>query len=218
MTDIPIIFSGPMVRALLAGRKTRTRRLAWSGARRNIFGVEFPSPWRKVRPGDRLWVRESVRVPPPITDRLLRDGADTWPAIMYDADLDQQDRDWCSEHAWKSRPSIHMPRWASRLTLIVEATKIEPLQDISEEDVVAEGLATLSKDAGRTWKFGIADRDGLPGRDDDGWPWAHWSTDHKQAFARLWDSIHGEDAWSENPDVIALTFRVIAKNIDQVTP
>ena len=280
MTDRPILFSAPMVRALLDGRKTQTRRILnpqpptveqFRGA---DFGLDpavadgvklysqndyprlpkHPTKWDllgsvgvardagfpaqydvRFAKGDRLWVRESHRI-----STWHEDGA-VW--LTYDADgacsraLEPPDEEFVERLCRKldkagvpakdngfysddipegllRRVSIHMPRWASRLTLTVTDVRVERLQEISEEDARAEGLRKLSKDDGRLWKFGMADRDGLPGRDNDGWPWAHWSTDHRLAFAQLWDSINGEDAWAENPWVVALTFTVEKRNID----
>ena len=160
MADHPIIFSGPMVQALLAGRKTQTRRLAWReepGFATPMFGDTpvrhsgRPSPWQKVTPGDRLWVRESGHLlreaydSNPAQGDLYRDagfqhtvdGAIV-PARPYDASLSE----WVDDCQRANRPSIHMPRWASRLTLIVEAVKIERLQDISHKDAEAEGVVT----------------------------------------------------------------------------
>ena len=121
--------------------------------------------------------------------------------LQYPASYDG----WVSKH----RPSIHMPRWASRITLEIAGVRIERLQDISEEDAKAEGLSTVTKD-GRLYKWGIPDRDGLPGTDDDGWPWTQWDTDPRQAFRRLWDSIYGSDpakCWDANPWVWVNCFR-----------
>lgn len=211
MTDRPIIFRAPMVRALLDGRKTQTRRLAWRemterelAARPNMPRECEPTletPWCRVKPGDRLWLRE--------THSFLRQADQSCTAI-YRADFLGGDPEAIDD--W--RPSIHMPRWASRLTLVVTEVRRQRLQEISEQDIVAEGLRKLSKDDGQTWKFGLPDRDGLPGRDDDGWPWSHWSADPCYAFAQLWDSINGEDAWAGNPEVVALTFTVHHCNID----
>lgn len=104
-------------------------------------------------------------------------------------------------------------RWASRLTLYVTDVRVERLQDIGEADAQSEGLQTLSKD-GRTWKWGIPDRDGLPGTDDCGWPWADWQTDPRAAYARLWNVINGPGAWEANPWVAAYTFAPRLGNID----
>ena len=91
----------------------------------------------------------------------------------------------------KSVPSIHMPRWASRLTLIVTGSKVERLQDISRADVMAEG---------------IHERAGAPMSD----VFAGWH----EPFADLWIGLHGEASWDENPEVVAISFRVIKANID----
>jgi hypothetical protein len=110
---------------------------------------------------------------------------------------------------WKS--SIFMPRWASRLTLIVTGVKVERLQDISEEDAKAEGIFARSDigddQAHDVWTW---ERDGW--RYSDGW---RYPTPRK-AFSDLWDSIHGEKAWEANPFVAAISFRVIKSNIDSV--
>lgn len=191
MTDYPIIFSAPMVRALLEGRKTMTRRLAWRGTMPTPSfpeGTMRATSWQKVKPGDRLWVRENFAV---IDGGTIRDGAggamdyvDT--EIIYAADR---------KPYTKITPCIHMPRRLSRLTLIVTATKIEPLQSISERDAEAEGapLAVAGVDSRRG-----------PIRM------------HRTGFVGLWRSLHGDDAWAANPDVVALTFRVVKANVDAV--
>src|SRR5580692_1161056 len=109
MTDRPIIFSSAMVRALLDGRKTMTRRLA-------------TSPLRKTGMGDRLWVRESV---------WLNQGDVGAGRVRYRATEPDFKGYWT--------PSIHMPRWASRITLEVTGSRIERLQAITERDAQAEG-------------------------------------------------------------------------------
>lgn len=125
MAERPIIFSAPMIRAILSGSKTMTRRLV-------------TSPLAKCQPGDLLWVREAFTI---IEARHVAKpgGGYEWreDEPMYAADyagLNKPDRDW----NWS--PSIHMPRWASRITLRVTAVKIEQLQEISEEDALSEGV------------------------------------------------------------------------------
>ncbi|MDO4705741.1 MAG: hypothetical protein Q4A98_05985 [Comamonadaceae bacterium] len=98
-----------------------------------------------------------------------------------------------------------MPRWASRILLEVTGVRVQRLQDISEEEAIAEGLKTLSKDGGRTWKSGLPDRDGLP--DGDGWPWREWEKDPRRAYKRLWEFIHGPKSWDQNPWVWVIEFR-----------
>lgn len=188
MTIRPIIFSAPMVRALLAGTKRQTRRLA-------------TSPLRRCEVGDRLWVREAVQV--------------TGDGVAYSADAHMA-YDVAENHVYhpgrdlwlkKARsdlravgvPSIHMPRWASRLTLTVEAVRVEPLQAISEADAIAEGIEWPIK----TWSLG-------------GINYPSWLRP-SEIYQRLWDSLHTApgERWDDNPDVGALTFRVEQRNIDQ---
>ena len=118
------------------------------------------------------------------------------------------------DHKWK--PSIFMPRWASRITLIVTDVRIERLQDISEADAEAEGLAKISKD-GSLYKFGLPDRDGLPGNDDHGWPWMDWHKHARDAYQAIWQSLNAKRTgcgWDDNPWVAAITFNVTKANID----
>jgi hypothetical protein len=136
MTDVPIIFSAPMVLALLAGRKTMTRRLAWT-ARKNSLRHHpggavsndpwARSPWQGVKPGDRLWVRESIK----LGNHYVADGTEAF-------DPHGHRFGW----VWQRPllPSIYMPRAYSRITLVVTATKIERLQMIRNADILAEGI------------------------------------------------------------------------------
>lgn len=198
--DIPVIFSAPMVRALLDGRKTMTRRLAWSFVRRKLARdltsgnpclvddrgrTTAPSPWRNVEPGDRLWVRECWAG---YIEKM--DGTTGVPWAHYRA---TDENDFLPGMKWK--PSIHMPRWASRLTLVVTSTKIERLQDISEADAKAEGWTPrpevsadpeVHRDAARDW------------------------------FSDLWTDLHGVESWRSNPEVVALSFKVVRQNIDRI--
>ena len=211
MTDRPIIFSAPMVRALLARRKTQTRRLA-------------TSPLRRVEVGDRLYVRESFAT-------VNSECGPGW-AYKSDGNFIQPDYDgddfgagpsfnydkypgsytmWFADlmasapgHPWT--PSIHMPRWASRLTLIVEGVKVEPLQVISEADAEAEGVVWDSADGFDVWY--------VPGANVP-----HTAT-AAECFNGLWSSLHTSEGerWQDNPDVVALTFRVVRGNIDRPPP
>lgn len=190
MVDRPIIFSAPMVRALLDGRKTMTRRLAEQIRKTHPSNTSYdtyqlPSPWQKAKPGDRLWVRENWRVPGDCSAELESTSTCTGPDdCEFAADFAGMELDL---RRW--RPSIHMPRWASRLTLLVEAVKIERLQEISEADAEAEGVRA------------IAAR-----------PDAHALT----VFSGLWETLHGPGSWHANPEVVALSFLVEKRNIDQL--
>lgn len=221
----PILFSAPMVRALIDGRKTQTRRVlripshlvAADAVAQDFRGVGqgIAAPMRDnpehrcgvfppYAPGDLLWVRETWAVSTVYDGMPPRDVPEC--GVRYAA-TDQR-------LGIKDRPSIFMPRWASRLTLEVTAVKVERLQDISEADAQAEGLKLVTKDGGRTFKYGIPDADGWPGTDNFGWPWVEWRTDPRDVYFKLWDRINGTCAHKANPWVVAVTFRKIAINVD----
>lgn len=195
----PIIFSGPMVRAILEGRKTQTRRVIKPQPTREIepgkgdSSVWFESSYHAKgircpygKPGDQLWVRESGWQPKDPSIRELRDGADTWPQWAYSADgYSDMDIERFKQWGWKSRPSIHMPRWASRITLEITNVRVELLQYISEEDAKAEGVTRI------------------PLHNND-----VYGETHREAFERLWDKINGKKhPWSSNPYVWVIEFR-----------
>lgn len=173
----PIIFSGPMVRAILDGRKTMTRRLA-------------NSPLRMCQPGDGLWVREAWKTshtldkdsPAKIGAKSLEAGyARPWMPIYYVAT--ETAVNWDRHTAGRLRPGMHMPRWASRITLRVTGIKVERLQDISKDDVIAEGIE---------WRNGFPITDCVAG----------WH----EPFAALWNKLHGTGAWEANPEVAVISF------------
>lgn len=236
--DIPIIFSAPMVRALLEGRKTMTRRILTAtmpiaprmdaihpnnvarhavpyfdaycsercsdinprGMSRNWCWWTrddrqcLPTISVKFQPGDRLWVRENHR----LTDCDCREACRGAGNVWYDAD----ESGYRNVASNKCRPSIHMPRWASRLTLIVTAVKVERLQDISNDDARAAGISWCDK---FEWWHCDPNRDGA-GPGNTGSP--------AKAFMNLWLMLHGEESVAENPFVVAISFRVIKANID----
>ena len=114
-----------------------------------------------------------------------------------------------NKHAGKTRVSIHMCRWMSRIVTTILSVRVERLQEITEEDAQAEGLKCLSKDGRMTWKRGVPDRDGEPGNDDLGWHWHDWCRSPRDAFRKLWESIHGDDTakgWDANPYVVRIEF------------
>jgi hypothetical protein len=191
MKDRPILFSAPMVRAILAGTKTQTRRVAkgvhivheHTGealAQLDSAGPRIPCPYGQ--PGDRLWVREA---------HLIVGGADSKnPRVVYAATNDGPDA-WLSP-VW--RPSIHMPRWASRITLEITSVRVERLQAISEADARAEGV---EYDPGEGGTFHVS---GL----------GHCCSDSAaDSFRKLWESINGAESWGANPWVWAITFKRI---------
>jgi hypothetical protein len=209
MTERPILFNAPMVRAILAGTKTQTRRVVkaapegWAPIGPEVFsptvvdrhGDEQPGPdaygagnedgseWIRCpygQPEDRLWVRET----------WARDDEDG--ALMYRADLGRD----MNADAWEQgriegvprcrwRPSIHMPRWASRIALEITGVRVERLQDISDADAKAEGC---------------------PGGHGaiKGYGYSATSVEH---YRTLWEQINGPGSWDANPWVWVVGFR-----------
>lgn len=218
MKERPILFSGPMVRAILAGTKSQTRRIvkpqptktsgthrgyplplmandwAWphprtSGATtisnrpNGPLGWEIHCPYGQ--PGDRLWVREAWSIDPhpgPNYSGGLRspDGGE----VMYRA-TDGWHGPW--------RPSIYMPRWASRLTLEITSVRVERLNDINEADAIAEGVTAVS--SGGVTLFTTTG--------------VNCFQTAKDAYAALWESINGPGSWGANPWVWCISFKVI---------
>lgn len=206
MADRPIIFSAPMVRALLEGRKTMTRRLVKRGWVRQMLDagmtldfINDPGNARGLpyQPGDRLWVREAwgtyagpgIRCCEHDRPNVARATGGYSPVTFR---VDAEGKAWGMYGPPKWRSPIHMPRRASRLTLTVTAVRVERLQDISEADAVAEGVPFTELPQGRTTPDPL----------------------HRGQFADLWNSLHGPAAWEANPEVVVLTFTVRKGNID----
>jgi len=216
----PILFSGEMVRAILAGTKTQTRRLVRVddtpitskdvAANKRQLGI--PSDARNVRftagvylkcdapagsmtvsarvecpygePGDRLWVRE--------THALNVPGCEQQRGVSYRADHQDPKGDGpANQMTW--RPSIHMPRWASRITLEVTGVRVERLQAITAEDAKAEGVTVprcSCEACSHTSAICPAD-----------------ATSYVEGFRDLWCKINGPESWKANPWVWAVGFR-----------
>ncbi|MGS1095822.1 hypothetical protein ACVCNR_14690 [Aquamicrobium terrae] len=211
MADLPILFSAPMVRAILreikqpGTGKTQARRfldiacdeppaIAYGGRIIAYDDGEREYRWPNTKAvGDRLYVRETLQA-------ASNDQGKRWLAYAADGKDVWLLTEWTKPRS--SVPSIHMPRWASRITLIVTDVRVQRLQEISEADARAEGLEWVAP----TWGVsGVA---------------ASWSGDPRLAFAGLWDSINAERGygWDANPWIAAYTFRPIFGNIDQVRP
>jgi hypothetical protein len=221
----PILFSANMVRAILAGRKSQTRRVILPqpvGAPGKNFCHEPSDPflsddgvWRFMcgevsydhndvrcpfgQPGDRLWVRETFGLGQSI--HHSRGGtiyrADVGePGILHGHQMDAYGREFKGERRW--RPSIHMPRWASRITLEIRDVRVERVQEIAEADAIAEGLKPL---AGH--RTTVQDRDGSP-------LGAHENADYpaRERFHDFWDSLNAKRGygWDSNPWVWVVDF------------
>lgn len=198
MKERPILFSAPMVRALLAGTKTQTRRLVKPADAALLNTAFFYADCERFRdldhepaqyvgltcpygaPGDRLWVRETF---------MYREKHDRY---YYRADHPVQDP--YAHNGWK--PSIHMPRKASRITLEVTGVRVERLQAITDADAKAEGVQPFEC---------VAPEQVIPGPGFDGARLG--DQPHRLPFADLWRSINGPESWDENPWVWVVVFK-----------
>lgn len=208
MKERGMIFNGEMVRALLDRRKTQTRRIikpqpeltknsgfSWSGAlygagsddretNRNFAHVKCPHG----KPGDRIWVRETFS-PVPDSDEPVG-----CSALLYAADGGGPYGKWT--------PSIHMPRWASRILLEITDVRVERLNGISEMDAEAEGIDMDALADSQDCYDCIADHN-MTGRPTT-----------TGAFKYLWESIYGEENWQANPWVWVIEFKVLSSGGD----
>jgi hypothetical protein len=226
MTERPILFSTPMVRAILAGRKTQTRRII-KPQPQEIEGLEIEAGTFKHyektclcvgrvitttrcpygKPRDSLWVRETW---------LEWDNEDLGVEPGHPSTLRYRADGEIPTVRWK--PSIFMPRWASRITLEITGIRVERLQDISEQDAKAEGC--FFTDYGRMCfhqKRPPCDVDACPAPENthpqrDGWSWQTTGS-HEQclgsarnAYGNLWQSINGAGSWDVNPWVWVIEF------------
>jgi hypothetical protein len=239
----PILFSAEMIRALLDGRKVQTRRalkkqpldiLPMEGDRasREWIILEQREPESKGKvircrygaPGDLLWARE--------THAIVGNVDPGW--VLYRASGYENE---CRRHKFDSpppeseitwKPSIHMPRWASRLTLRITNIRVERLQDISEADAIAEGVESLDSCAPENRESCDFDSalcrrcGGLRLYMDGSSGAARFDVDcgecdtHAKRYRWLWEAINGPESWAANPWVWALTFDVIKANVDDV--
>lgn len=263
MKERPILFNGDMVRAILDGRKTQTRRVMkiqpsanfspmnmaleldynarWytpgvvdkdgylQPAKKQVFGVAdedagYACPLGAVV--DRLWVRETFATlgnedgcPIDWNENLVKGGGPE-AARIYRASCEQKVgnyglwtipdiADW-KPHTWNVQyegswvPSIHMPRWASRILLEITAVRVERLTDISEEDAKAEGVGSA------TW-FAA---NGVP---EDKWEslgeHGALQSSHINRFATLWESIYGAESWQANPWCWVIEFKRVESHV-----
>ena len=189
MKERPILFNAEMVKAILSGRKTQTRRVIKLPLIDKDMGCELAgnelageiaagdySNCPLGQPGDQLWVREAFAT-----------GLCTKTTMAYKATHKAEDLEegWLEKIKW--RPSIHMPRWASRINLLITGVRVERLNDISQEDAKSEGCCY-----GRGG--GVPDLAVSP-------------ADH---FPTLWESIYGIKSWAANPWVWVIEFERVA--------
>lgn len=204
--EIPILFSTPMVQAILEGRKTQTRRIVKQHIQRedigsgascfsvyDSYGAQYYNEqetepytladFQKWKPGDLLWVRETWTTE-----------GHTTKHYAYRADHDS------ISNVGRWKPSIHMPKTAARIWLQVESVGVERLQDISEEDAISEGINWIDVEP----EVGMrAYRDYVNCENDFLTP--------IQSYATLWQSINGPESWEQNPFVWVIKFKRIER-------
>lgn len=226
LREQPILFSAPMVRAILEGRKTQTRRIVkltlGSGMemlQHNVELVDFmPGSWaiqgkddnliafrHPYTPGHRLWVRETFALTTGIDDAPLQ-------TPIYRADIPAEG--WAEERRvrqtvpgkspWK--PSIFMPRWASRITLEIVSVRLERLAELTEADAIAEGMTTFFD------RFpNMAHHQRLTTGE------LAADAPHRASFAVYWDELHGNGDqvfWKANPWVWVIEFKRLTQTSD----
>lgn len=212
MKELPILFKAPMVRAILDGRKTQTRRVVkpqpeyreneclpghygtwfhgWNLDHKHVIPSDYWKHCPYGQPGDRLWVRETHAIVPRTAyamsagvQQVLRPDDDHDAAVFREG--------WELSRPGRWRPSIHMPRWASRITLEITDVRVERLQDVSAKDAKAEGCQPPDLP---TEIAGVA---------------GDYVADERTSFAILWNRINGAGSWDANPWVWVVEFRQV---------
>ena len=234
MTNRSIIFSGPMLRAILEGRKTQTRRVlkpqpsALEVRLNGIFGMtEYVSftlchagganETQTVRlpyaPGDTLWVKETWKTSIAYDDLMPSELAGEEP-YKYLADGSVETWGWQGPIRWgRIRSPIHMPRWASRLTLRVTDVRVQRVQEISEGDAFAEGVEPDLQCCGNPdIEYDLSDHgEPINPRQGDCCGSPILASDPRETFRDIWNSINAKRGfgWGDNPWVAAITFEVV---------
>lgn len=218
MKERPILFSGAMVRAILSGQKTQTRRVVKHKWLPKANGKPVPTDvvvragdppfmYRETcpygQPGDRLWVRETWQGPLWDEDGPFPENGYTPEYCEYRADEGNTpwfvDADGNEHNCW--RPSIHMPRWACRIVLEIVSVRVERLQDISEADAKAEGILADSFEHNgqlyfRDYRLSDAEASTQPALKSP-----------IESFRSLWESINGPESWLANHWVWVVEFK-----------
>ena len=224
MKETGIIFTPDNIRAIIEGRKTQTRRVvkpqpSWVMEKTALIGNRAGMqnalcPYGV--PGDHLWVRETFIAGWPADDGYLRkfdDKGNERPKTVWYRATPESEFMWLTDDGsmtdiipWK--PSIFMPRWASRIMLEITDVRVQRLQDISKVDALAEGISVLplqSVDDPTAWY------QSTPGN--------HQARSAEESYAKLWDSINRKThPWSSNPWVWAITFKRLVPNPLVTTP
>lgn len=179
MREHPVIFSNPLAAAIRAGRKTQTRRLLTTI---DAHGRAKRSGWTRVLVGERLWVKEQWTRKIPALGEGFQYGSDP----LYEGFQGDERRDW--------KPARWMPRNAARTILEVTDLRHQRLHEISDDDCRAEGIGPGAE---HEMPWGVR-----------GWP-STWTETPRESFAALWDDIHDRQDWRSNPEIVAITFRLL---------
>ena len=210
MKEKPIIFSTPMVQAILQGRKTMTRRVVKPQPTSIIDARKSPNvafalsaefevngsrtiicPYGQI--GDRLWVRETWQH----TDCLNINPEDESYGYIYKAD----NQPWEDLDYWRWKPSIHMPRSASRILLEITNVGVERVQDITEDDAIKEGIKKIHMAEKTVPVYANYLLEGKLG-----------TTNPIHSFDTLWRKINGNESWNTNPWVWVIEFKVLEES------
>ncbi|MHA3051861.1 hypothetical protein [Acinetobacter sp. ANC 4640] len=227
----PILFNAEMVKAILDGRKTQTRRILksdydemverdngniwpWREDCENGGDYWYPCPFGQV--GDRLWIRETCIISPKnwlsSNDQLnhkdiIKDSDGDHRVVQYLATNSDTDVP-LNDFKLKKTPSIHMPRWASRILLEITNIRVERLNDISEADAIAEGVEPISVPDNVPVEGGYTKANRAMWKGYQNNERAYRDT-AKDSFMSLWKSVYGADSWVANPWVWVIEFKVI---------
>lgn len=212
MKEKPILFSTDMVRAILEGRKTMTRRAVKMyhqddhPNRQNAKWFEENKTCPYGKPGDILWVKESFYAWGKwVKNGKTKSGKQKWKFIDLTGEDFQYKYEDCKPHrikrgtsrelGWYKRPSLFMPKAAARIWLQVEHVRVERLQDISEAEAKKEGIY-IQETGFYCWHNDAS--------------LLHSAAEAKPAFKKLWQSINGPDSWKQNPCVWVISFKVLS--------
>ncbi|EAA9058618.1 hypothetical protein HAY23_003150 [Salmonella enterica] len=214
MKERGMIFNGEMVRAIIDGRKTQTRRImkpqpandiargtfpnteayGWVSTMKHKFGSTTAHFCPFGQPGDRIWVRETFRVHSRATDvaTLVYKSSErqSWTEQTHRVPVSVCNKPAVIE---KWTPSIHMPRWASRILLEITDVRVERLNTISEKEARSEGVGRLREGFWKNYQPG----------------WTQHQISARGSFVTLWKSIYGDESWYSNPWVWVIEFRRI---------
>lgn len=246
----PMLFSGEMVKSILGGQKTMTRRILkvdGGGIAPSFTRVKYKpdlncknaadrtNGWLEIRDcpygkvGDRLWVRETFKYSLSMGrfDIQFKSDLNVLFGIDLHYDILKKFKQYKGEEEdfYKWRPSIHMPRLASRITLEITDIRIERLQDITEEDAINEGVQKFRDTFSHDW-HGLKElqedesfvnylwhgrfNHGQGNRLSDSWEYQYSNySSARDSFSSLWESINGVDSWKANPWVWVVEFKVI---------